>query len=255
MNYLILGASSGIGEACARELAADENTLIVVARREALLQILKKELPGRIVPVAYDLQDFENLDRVFEPCEELGFKLDGMVFCAGIDGTWPVKVNDIVRMQEMMDVNCFSFIEVAKRFYKKKYSNDGASIVAISSIASKMSEACMISYSISKAALNKAVEIMAVEFSRRRIRVNAILPGGVDTPMAKEKKELLSGINSEKTEKNENKDGTGEKSIDTKQPFGLIDAKNIAENVKFLLSDAAEFTTGSLVVIGGGRAI
>ena len=96
---------------------------------------------------------------------------------------------------------------------------------------------------------------MAVEFSRRRIRVNAILPGGVDTPMAKEKKELLSGMNSEKTEKNENKDGTGEKSIDMKQPFGLIDAKNIAENVKFLLSDAAGFTTGSLVVIGGGRAI
>ena len=243
-NYLIIGASSGIGEACARRLAADDVKLIIVARRKELLEKLADELPGEVVPVAYDLHDLDHIKDLFEPCTSGGFKLDGMVFTAGIDGTWPVKVNDIHKMREMMDINCMSFVEAAKVFYTKKYSVDGGSIVAISSIASVQSEKGMLSYTVSKAALNASVKVMANEFARRGIRVNAILPGGVSTPMAEAKGAMMEGVAGENAD-----------SSDPVQPLGMIPSENIADQVAHLLSDASRYTTGSLISISGGRGL
>lgn len=241
-NYIIFGASSGIGKACVESLASEENQLVIVARRIDLLKEIADSSLGYVYPVQYDLNDLENIKDVFRICTEHQFKLDGMVYSAGMDGTWPVKVNNIRFMQQMMNINCFAFVEVSKYFYSKRYSNDGASIVAISSIASLTSEIGMVSYSASKAALNSVVKTMSKEFIRRNIRVNAVLPGGVATPMAEEKGQLLSGIAEVQIEDNKNP-----------QKLGMIPASYIANEVRRLLSDESRYTTGEMAVISGGR--
>ena len=193
-NYIVIGATSGIGEVCAKKLSGKDNTLVIVGRNEEKLDWLKNTLSGNIIPVQYDLSDLYNIKEIYNVCKTQSIKLDGMVYSAGVDGTWPIKVNSINKMRKMMDINCFAFVELARMFYSGRISNEGASIVAISSIASLTMEPGMVSYSASKAALNAVVKTMAKEFIRRKIRVNAVLPAGVSTPMAEMKGELLSEV-------------------------------------------------------------
>lgn len=247
-NYLITGATSGIGEACARNLAGENNVLILVGRNEEKLQSLQQELPGEILSVCYDLTDLANIKSIYTDCGKKKIKLDGLVYSAGMDGTWPIKVNSIEQMQKMMSVNCFAFVELAKFFYSKRYSNDGAAIVAVSSIASLTSEVGMVAYSASKAALNSVVKTMSKEFIRRKIRVNAVLPGGVSTPMAEQKGELLSTLDA-----SQSSTSTVHGAEINPQPLGALPKEYVAEQIVYLLSDNARYMTGECMVISGGR--
>ena len=241
-NYIITGATSGIGEACTKTLASDDNRLIIVGRNTDKLYDLKNKLPGEIIPIEYDLNDLSNVGSLFEPCSKLGFKLDGMVYSAGIDSAWPVKVNNTSKMQEIMTVNCFAFVEMCRYFYSKKNSADGSSIVAISSLASVLNEKGNCAYSMSKAALNSSIKTISKEYIRRKIRVNAILPGGVNTPMGNSKGELLASAKEENV--NESPD---------EQPLGAMTGKDIADIVCFLLNPTGAFFTGELITVSGGR--
>ena len=241
MNYLIVGASSGIGEACVKRLDQKESTLFIVARREEKLNEIKRECKGNVIVIPYDLKDIFHVNTIFKSINENKKKLDAMIYCAGMDGTWPVKTNNANMMQEMMNVNCFSFVEMAKNFYSVRNSNNGASIVAISSISSRLNDVGMSSYSASKAAMNSYVKTMAKEFLRRKIRVNAILPAGVATAMSESKEVLLNGIS----------DLHCDNSIDG---LGMIEPQNIAECVKFLISEQGKHITGELLTIGSGMS-
>ncbi len=248
-NYLIVGASSGIGEACVHKMAEEAENLIIVARNEEKLNALRHQYEGKvnICPMPYDVTDLEHIKMVFGACKECKIKLDGMVYSAGMDGTWPIKANNTALMEEMMKVNCFAFVEMARNFYSKRFSSDGASIVAVSSIASLLNDIGMSAYCASKAALNSYVKIMAKEFVRRKIRVNAVLPAGVSTPMAEKKGDLLSGLVVEET-------GGGNDTSLNPQPLGMIPAEAIASQIMFLLSDKATYITGELLTIGAGRS-
>lgn len=246
-NYLILGATSGIGETCVHRLASDSDHLLLVGRNKDKLEDLKQQYAGKttITPICYDLMDLDHMDTIFHTCTENQIKLDGMVYSAGMDGTWPIKVNNTRQMVQMMTVNCFAFVETARKFYSARISNEESSIIAISSIASRMPEVGMSSYSASKAALNSYVKTMAKEFIRRKIRVNAILPGAVCTPMTKVKENLLTNVTS-----------TGKRfssASDHAQQLGMIPSDIIAAYVEFLLSDQSYYTTGELITIGAGR--
>lgn len=247
-NYLIIGATSGIGEMCVHKLVIDSDYLLLVGRNKSKLNELEQQYAGktRIIPVCYDLMDLDHMETIFQVCTENQIKLDGMVYTAGMDGTWPIKVNNTEQMVQMMTVNCFAFVEAARKFYSTRISNDASSIIAISSIASLMPEVGMSSYSASKAALNSYVKTMAKEYIRRKIRVNAILPGAVSTPMAREKESLLKNVTSVA--------GKGSSPVsDHVQKLGMIPSDIIAAYVEFLLSDQSYYTTGELITIGAGR--
>lgn len=237
---LITGASSGIGKSCAELLAQSGNHLVLVSRNEERLQKISSELPGEHLVIPYDLSDLVNMKSIMDKIEVNNIKLDGMVYAAGKDATCPIKVNSVSVMSEVMDVNCFAFCELARLMYSPKYSNSGASIVAISSMASLLCEKGQAAYSASKAALNAIVMTMSKEFARRKMRVNAILPMGVMTNMAQEKGKQLEGVSE------------GVQKVENVQPFGLISPENIAENVKFLLSERSCYTTGELYKISAG---
>lgn len=242
-SILIVGASSGIGKACANLLADSENTLYLVARNVQAMEEMKKELPGTIHIIPYDLNDLDGIkSNVFGEIKKNKIKLNAMIYSAGVSAFSPVKVTSVKTMQTTMDVNCFGFCETAKCFYNRSISEEGSAIVVISSISSLMFMKGNMAYTASKAALNSTVKIMAQEFAKRHIRVNAILPARVQTPMAKDKDQIMAAsVGSDAP-------------LPDGQVWGEIPAEVIAKNVQFLLSDISSFTTGELLTIGGGWA-
>lgn len=228
---LVTGCSSGIGRVTAKYLDSVGYNLVLLARRADALTVLSEELSNLSLVMPCDLCDLEEIGRVFEICKEKGIKFDGMVHCAGIGANVPVRGNIIAEMQNTMTTNFFSFIELCKYFGLRKYSNDGASIVAISSISPLTCLPGSCNYAASKSAVNTSVRVMAKEYMKRGLRINAILPGYVNTPLgpAEDDPVYLS-----------------------QQPLGIIRAEYIAYMVEFLLSEKGRYITGTLIPISGG---
>lgn len=234
---LVTGATSGIGECITRQFADMGAKIIAVGRNEDKLQNLQQQFPDCIFPVVYNLMDLENIETIFQHCKDHDLMLDGLVHCAGVNFNNIIRTNDIEEMEHTMRINCFALSELGKYFSMKKYSNDASSLVAISSIASLINDKGMSQYAASKAAVNSVIKVMAKEFIRRKIRVNAILPALVKTPMYQAS---AGGI-----------ENYVEDTVST-QPLGIIEPEQIGYMVEFLLSDNARFMTGELIVISGG---
>ena len=230
---LITGCSTGIGRVTAKYLDEQGYNLVLLARSEDKLSSLTTELKNDSVVVPFDLCELEKIGSIFERCKADGIMLDGMVHCAGAGENMSIRGNNIAVMEKTMATNYFSFVELGKYFGLRKYSNEGASIVAISSISPLTCYTGACNYAASKGAINTAVRIMSKEYMRRKIRVNAILPAYVNTPM-----------------------GPAENDPDyvSLQPLGIIKAEYVAYMVEFLLSDKARYMTGTLVPISGGMA-
>lgn len=234
-NILITGASQGIGAKTAEYLSAQGATVILVARNADKLKRVQKGISGRSYIFPYDLNDLEHIQTIFDFCLDSGIKLNGLVYCAGVNHDIPVRNNDIGLMCETLTVNCMAFVEVSKYFIRKKYSEEDGSIVAVSSNATNIISSGMSTYTSSKAALEAAVKVLAKEVLKRRIRVNAIAPACVDTEMV----DLAPSVNREELER--------------VQPLGLIGTEYISYLIKFLLSAKARYITGAVIPVSAGN--
>lgn len=236
-TYLIAGASSGIGEAAARRFDALGAKVILVARREDKLQKICQSLSENSSYFAYDLKDTSHVNNLFEEILQKNGKLDGLVYTAGICRVEAIKNMKCESLMEMLQVNTLSFFSLCQCFSKVKYSQKGASIVALSSYAAKSAEKGMCGYAMSKAALNTEIVVMAKEFLKRSIRVNAIMPANVLNKMAVEENiwtdeefEMLKQV----------------------QPLGVIPVEQVVNCIEFLISDKSSFITGETIAISGG---
>lgn len=239
-NILITGASSGIGEAIARHLHSLGATVILVARSVEKLNSMQEELKERVHVFSLDLSHLEDIEDIFLFCKEKSIFLDGLVHAAGISVDIPIKALRVEDMQEMMTVNYFSYVQLGKYFANRKYSKDGASIVAFSSAASFMCDKGMSQYSASKAAINATTKTMAKEFINRKIRVNAIAPAFVDTDMTWNVANYVEGFC---------------ENINKTQPLGIIPKEQISYLVEFLLSDCSKYITGNIIPVTGGTSL
>lgn len=230
---LITGCSTGIGRVTAKYLDEQGYKLVLLARSENKLHSLARELNNNSVVVPFDLCELDKIGAIFECCKANEIKLDGLVHCAGIGSNVPIRGNDIDTMEKTMATNYFSFVELGKYFGLRKYSNEGASIVAISSISPLTCYPGACNYAASKGAVNAAVRVMSKEYMKRNIRVNAILPGYVNTPLGPSEDDPV---------------------YIAQQPLGIIKAEYVAFMIEFLLSDKAKYMTGTLIPISGGMA-
>lgn len=237
-TVLVTGASSGIGQATAIACTAMGAAVILTGRDSVRLQETRDRLNGQCENVIQaDLtvaDDVDNLIKSLPP-------LDGAVLCAGNSTTLPLQFGSREKFDEMFDVNFFAPVELLRLMYKKKVLQKGASVVLIASIGGTHSFMPGNGvYGASKAALNSVMKYAAREYASRKIRVNSICPGMVDTPL------IHRGTITEEQLAEDAK----------RYPLGRYGIpEDIANGVIYLLSDASSWLTGHDLVIDGGFSI
>lgn len=239
-NILVTGASSGIGKGIAILLSKIGANIIMVARNEEKLKETCNELePGDHSYYPLDLSNLDEIgDMVKNVCKD-GRKLNGLVHSAGISLTIPLQYLKMDDLKNIMSINFYSFVELVKHFSNRKYNDNGGSIVAISSISSKVGAKGLSAYCASKGALESAVRAMALDLSAKNIRINAVAPGMIATQIYDGLKDIVN-----------NKDF--ESDLKKRQIMGVGNPEDVAYAAAYLLSDAARFITGTSLVVDGG---
>lgn len=165
---------------------------------------------------------------------------DGVVFNIVHSDFRPLQFAKPELVSQIMNDNYAVFIEVVRVLKKYRGLNDGASIVAMSSISSSKAMKAKMAFCASKAALDAAVRCLAVELADRGIRVNSIQKGSVDVDAEKSHIQDVMAVRSSDASK------------ENEAPLGIVKADEIAQMVVFLLSDAVKTITGTSIVIDGG---
>lgn len=231
-TVLITGASSGIGEATAKYLASKGYQLMLVARNYQKMKALCDELGENVHCFPYDLNDLDHIQTIFDHCKDQQMLLNGLVYCAGVGYNEPFRRITVESITKTLNLNCMAFIMMSRMMTLRKYSENGGSIVAMSSLSALTSYAGTTAYTMSKNALNSACRILSKELLNRKIRVNTIMPGYVHTPMTAALDE--------------------ETIISTDQPWGFIEPEEIAYLIEFLLSDKSRCITGASIPVSAG---
>ncbi|MFZ5988181.1 MAG: SDR family NAD(P)-dependent oxidoreductase [Bacillota bacterium] len=239
-NIMVTGASSGIGKGIAIFLSKLGANVIMVARSEERLKEVFNELePGNHSYHLMDLNNLEGIEGLIENVCRDGRKLNGLVHSAGISLTTPLQHLKLRDLENIMSVNFFSFVELVKHFSKRKYNDNGGSIVAISSISSKVGARGLTAYCASKGALESAVRSMALDLAPKKIRVNAIAPSLIETQIYEGLKGLVNN-------------NQFEADLKKRQILGVGKPDDVAYSTAFLLSDASNFITGTSMIVDGG---
>lgn len=237
-HFLITGASSGIGQKTAWDLGKTGAALTLLGRDLVKLATTKKKIDpiGTLRIVAGDLQEPNFLDNLTSEIEAI----DGLVLCAGVIDYTPAKMINIQKIRKVFDINFDANVLIIQSLLKRKKIKDGASIVVISSISSKLGVAGTGLYAASKAAITAYAKVLSTELSGKRIRVNVIHPGIVKT-------DLIS---------NENVvDNNAMAKIELSYPLGFGSTEDVSNQITYLLSDFSKWVTGSEFIIDGGHMI
>ena len=237
-TILVTGASSGIGRETALACARMGASVVITGRDADRLGTTFEQLESsgntQILADMTNKEDVESLVASLPP-------LDGAVLCAGNSITLPLQFGTREKFDEMFDVNFFAPIELLRLVYKKKVLQKGASVVLIASIGGTHSFMPGNGvYGASKAALNSVMRYAAREYASRKVRVNSICPGMVDTPL------IHRGTITEEQLAEDAK----------RYPLGRYGhPEDIANGAIYLLSDASSWLTGHDLVIDGGFSI
>ena len=240
-TILVTGASSGIGQCTAVETAKMGAHVLLSARDEQRLQatheMISAQAEAESTIMVADLTDNEQLESLVEQCP----KLDGLMLCAGRGLTMPIQFATREKFDEIFEVNFFAQVELLRLLYKKKKLTKNASVVIIASLGgTQVFSGGNGIYGASKAALNSVMKFAAKEFALRKVRVNSICPGMVDTPL------IHRGTVSEEQLAEDQK----------RYPLGRYGRPDdIAHAAIYLLSDASSWLTGQSLVIDGGMSI
>lgn len=234
-TILVTGASSGIGKETAISCSKMGAQVIITARNEERLQETFNALEGEgHSQIICDLTKSDELELLLNHIE----KIDGVVLCAGRGLCLPVLFSTREKYDEIYNVNFFSPVETLRQLVKKKKMSRTSSVVIMISIGGvgRFSPGNAI-YGSSKAALKSMVQFFAIELAPKKIRVNGICPGMVETPLIHR-----GTITQEQLDEDRNK-------YPLKRYGQPID---IANGAIYLLSDASSWLTGQSIVIDGG---
>ncbi len=236
-TIMIVGASGGIGKAIADTLSRENADLILVGRRKDYLEEMCGNMSCHVRVIKCDVTDYSSVANLFEEIREKEIKLSGLVYCCGVWLMKPLKTMESGELDEVFKTNVFGFYEICRLFNSPRILEKGASIIGVSSISSLVGESGTSAYSMTKAAMNAMIRSLSSEFMKRSIRINGVLPGIVNSKMGQD----LYDISEEEI-----------KRINNNQPLGIIPVEEVAEMVKYLLSDKSRHMTGELVTISGG---
>jgi len=220
---VVIGGASGIGEATAKDLEAHGHTVVVA------------DLAPPPTGIAVDVADEDQVAALFDRVvtEHGGFT--GVVNCAGVSTLAQVVDHDAAEFRRVIDVNLTGAFLVVKHAGRR--IADGGAIVSLSSLNARQPGTGMVAYCSAKAGMVMLTEVAALELAVRGIRVNAVSPGLVVTPLTAPAMDI-PGV----------RDGYLENT-----PLGRSgEPREIAALIRFLVSDEAAWITGENIDINGG---
>ena len=237
-NFVVVGASSGMGRQTAIELAAAGAHVLAIARNEERLLAVQDMYPHLIETAQIDVtaaSDEQWADAVGMFVERHG-KIHGAVYTAGTTGTTSLRFHDGADAKNIMETGFWGAMKSLEVTTKKKYSHEGASYVVFSSVAAYRGGRGMLVYSGTKAAVQAAVHSVAREISERGQRINSISPGWVETEMTNNYLEHMG----------QSAQGVSNGCLGKGKP------QDVTGMVLFLLSDRAQWITGVDFIVDGG---
>lgn len=239
---IVTGGTRGIGRAIALKLA-DHGTNIVINYRNSdkeaeELKCILEEKGVKVLAVKCDISNFEDSKNLMDKCKEVFGKIDILVNNAGI-----TKDTLIMRMKEedfdnVIDVNLKGTFNCAKHASAIMLKQRFGKIINMTSVVGIAGNAGQVNYAASKAGVIGLTKSLAKELGSRGITVNAVAPGFINTDMTASLSEKVK----EEASKN----------IPLKR---LGDPEDVANLVRFLASDAANYITGQVINVDGGMVM
>ncbi|MEH7418601.1 SDR family oxidoreductase [Neobacillus drentensis] len=234
-HVLLTGASGGIGQAVALHLAAKGYHLYLHYNQneQTIRELIKKLEPlgGEYIPIKADFASTNGYQSIVPQI----FSLDAIIHCGGKSHYGLLVDLDHKEAQELFNIHVLNPLMLTKELLPKFLTKRSGSIIVITSIWGQTGAACEVAYSSAKGAQIAFVKALSKEVALNGIRVNAIAPGAVDTPM-------MEGFTSEELEQ-----------ISFDIPMGRIaKPEEIASSVSFLLSEESSYITGQVLSVNGG---
>ncbi len=237
-TILVTGASSGIGQETAIQCSKMGAKVIITARSEDRLKETSSQMEGGYHQII--IADQTNQTEMESLVAQIGL-LNGLVLCAGKPKTLPFQFCTREHFDEVFDINFFAPVELLRLLVKKKKMAKDSSVVFVSSIGGvRAYGASNAIYGASKSAIDSVMKTSARELAAKKIRVNSVNPGMVETKLIH-----VGMITEEQLE--------ADRKTYPLQRYGT--PTDIALGIVFLLSDASSWMTGHPLVIDGGKTI
>jgi NAD(P)-dependent dehydrogenase (short-subunit alcohol dehydrogenase family) len=239
---VITGASSGIGLATAKRFVDEGAHVVITGRREKELKEAAASIKKNVTTVVSDVSRLDDLDRLYAVVKEKHGHIDILFANAGAGTIAPLAAATEAHFDQTFDVNVkgmFFTVQKALPLFK-----DGGSIILNSSVSNVLGLPGFTAYAASKAAVRNFARGWAMELKDRKIRVNCMSPGAIDTPALA----TTTGLTAEQAEQ-------AVAQFTTQIPMGRRGMpEEIAAAVAFLASDESSYITGIDLPVDGGMA-
>src|SRR5260221_7602616 len=238
---VVTGASKGIGAAIAEQFAAEGASVVVnyASSKAGADAVVKRiaEKDGKAIAVQADVSKAEDIQRLFAETKKAFGKLDILVNNAGIYEFVPLEAITAEHFHKQYNLNVLGLLLTTQEAVKH-FGPSGGSIVNISSVAATFAPPTASAYSGTKAAVNAITRSLAEELGPRKIRVNAIKAGMVET----------EGVHAAGIAESDMR-----KQVEAQTPLGRIgQPQDIATAAVFLAGSDAAWITGETLIIAGG---
>jgi NAD(P)-dependent dehydrogenase (short-subunit alcohol dehydrogenase family) len=238
---LITGGNGGIGLATAKHFVSEGAYVFITGRRDGELTAAVKEIGSNVTGVRGDVSNLDDLDRLFAQIKREKGKLDIVFANAGIAKYAPLGTITEELYDSIFDINVKGLLFTVQKALA--LMPDGGSIILNASIVASKGFSSNSVYSATKAAVRSFARTWTTDLKDRRIRVNAVSPGSIDTPGLSE---LLASAETGQQRK---------KMISSSVPLGRFGTPDeIAKAVVFLASDDSSYIAGTELFVDGGFA-
>ncbi len=238
---VITGGNSGIGLGIAEEFKTEGASGVISGRDTKTLNEAEKKLAPNFMAVQSDVTKMDDLDKLYNSTKEKYGKIDVLVVNSGVATFAPVDYVDEAQFDDMMNINFKgTYFTIQKAL---PHMNDGGSIILISSIAQSLGVANTSVYAATKAAVRSLARTLSADLLPRKIRVNVISPGPIETP-------IFGKLGMPEDQIDGAKEGF--RQMVPLKRFGT--PAEIAKAAVFFASDDSSYVLGEEIQVDGGMA-